>query len=536
MKADRIIERLPILRQLQRVSDRLSTRPNLVAITTITLLVGLYFVPVISQPGKMFFGIDIVGQVYVYENYVVDSIGSGSLPHWNPYLFCGYPALAQPQYLVFYPPQMLLRLFLPPHQSISWAIILHAWIAGLGMYALGRRLKLHPWIALACGVAFAFNGALILRVYAGHVWFVYALAWVPLAWLLITIAIEDRHLIATIGAGATIALIILTGHPTVPAYALVFLSLCGGFLSVKAGLEAGSWRRFLGSLSRLAAILALGMALSAVQIIPTAVLASHTTLSGGYDLEQANIFALSLKSLVTFVVPGIQFVSGLWEWVTYVGIMIMLAVPFAFMGKDAKLLAWFLAFVVIFAFWLALGKSAGLYTLLYRLIPPFRILRIPPRALVMAAPALIVLGGLGFQSLFEGRPTARQIERSTYVYGNSILLGVGALAGFMLAWRAELPLLASSQLLARLSILLAYLVIAGAILLPLNRFSGWLVRAASFVVGVLAGGSTHYALGNAVQQVPTAFGIIAACFSIGMGIALIYALRLVEVSEAAMVL
>jgi hypothetical protein len=530
MKFDRIAERSPTLNRLQGLSDRLSARPTVVALTVITLLVGLYFFPVIFRPGKMFFGLDIVGLHYVFEHYVAQSIRSGRLPHWNPYLFSGYPALAHPQYLVFYPPQMLLR-FLPTYRSISWAIIFHFWIAGLGMYALGRRLKLHPWIALACGLAFALNGALILRAYAGHVWLVYALAWVPLAWLLVTIAIEDRHLVATMGAGAVVALIILTGHPTFPAYILAFLSLYGGYLSLQARLEKGIWRHSLGALARLAAIFALGLALSAIQLVPTAFLAPHASLSSGYGLEQANEYALSLNSLLTFLIPNIlgdPVSPSNWERVAYVGVLPVLALPFAVMRKDAKPLTWFLAFVAVFGIWLAFGKAAGLYALSYRLFPPFRILRIPPRALVIVVPVLIVLGGLGLQSLIEGSLTTKQIRLSAYAYRNLISLGLGTFAGFVLAWQVALP----QWLLAGLVLLLICLIVAGITIPRFNRVAGWPVGIISFAVGLLLGSNANHALAGPAQSALAALGIFMACFLAGIGIVLIFALRLAKASGA----
>jgi hypothetical protein len=539
MKFDQIAERSPTLKRLQGFSDRLSAHPTVVAVTAITLLVGLYFSRVIFHPGKMFLGLDIVGLHYVFEKYVADSIRSGRLPHWNPYLFSGYPALAHPQYLVFYPPQMLLR-FLPTYRAISWAIIFHFWIAGLGMYALGRRLKLHPWIALACGLAFALNGALILRAFAGHVWLVYALAWVPLAWLLVTIAIEDRHLVATIGAGAVVALIILTGHPTFPAYILAFLVLYGGFLSLQAGREEGSRRRFWGALARLAAIFALGLAFSAVQVVPTALLASRAGLSSGYDLEQANAFALSLNSLFIFLVPNILADSGTslnWEWVTYVGMLPVLAVPFAFMHKGVKPLTRFLAFVVILAVWIAFGKAAGLYTILYRLVPPFRILRIPPRALVMAAPALIVLGGLGWQSLIEGLPTEKQIRGIIHVYRSLLLFGLGTLAGLMFVWQAGLPWLLSAQWSAGLVILLICLIVAGMAVPRLSWLAGWPVGITSFVAGFLLGGEVYRQVISGVTQPGlTVHGLFVACFLASVSIVLTYILRLSKVAGAAALL
>ncbi|MEJ2147857.1 MAG: hypothetical protein P8Z40_00085, partial [Chloroflexota bacterium] len=248
---------------------------------------------------------------------------------------------------------------------------------------------------------------------------------------------------------------------------------------------------------------------------------------------KATLLALSLRALIAFLAPIILADSSFpWEWMTYVGVLPVLAAPFAFMRKGAKPLTWLLAFVMVFAIWLALGKAVGLYALLYQLIPSFRILRIPPRALVMAVPALIVLGGLGFQSLMEESPTPNQIRISAYVYGNLILFGLGTFAGFMVTWQAGLSQLLPTQWLTGLMFLLVCLVVAGAIVQRVSWLAGWPIAIVILTIGALLGNiASHYLVDMAPLAI-TALAIIKTCFLVGLGVILIYALRLSKVSGA----
>jgi hypothetical protein len=53
----------------------------------------------------------------------------------------------------------------------------------------------------------------------------------------------------------------------------------------------------------------------------------------------------------------------------------------------------------VFSFWVSLGPRAGLYSLLYRLVPGFDFLRVPPRFTVLTVLAIAVLAGMGAERL-----------------------------------------------------------------------------------------------------------------------------------------
>ena len=72
----------------------------------------------------------------------------GRVPQWNPFAGLGAPLTAAPVHGAFYPGHLLL-LAGPPTFALSLLWLLHTIFAGVGAFALGRRLGCRPAVALA---------------------------------------------------------------------------------------------------------------------------------------------------------------------------------------------------------------------------------------------------------------------------------------------------------------------------------------------------------------------------------------------------
>src|SRR5688572_15934206 len=134
--------------------------------------------PALVRTDLLVYGGD-VRQHYSWELYNRQALASGHLPLWNPYYFTGFPALADFQATLFYPPHVVLR-GLPLAAHLSWSLALHLFAAGAGMYVLCRQVGVSRWAATAAGTAFLLGGAVTPKLYAGHMTFLYAVAWTPL--------------------------------------------------------------------------------------------------------------------------------------------------------------------------------------------------------------------------------------------------------------------------------------------------------------------------------------------------------------------
>src|SRR5271169_2536472 len=92
---------------------------------------------------------------YPAQKYFADSVRDGHLPHWTPYLYSGFPFLADPQTGAWYPLHWPFFLVGITPRAIEWELALHAFLALCGTYLLTRRLTGDHALALLAGVFYA---------------------------------------------------------------------------------------------------------------------------------------------------------------------------------------------------------------------------------------------------------------------------------------------------------------------------------------------------------------------------------------------
>ena len=61
----------------------------------------LYWVPLTSEKAGIQW--DAVDVHYSSQKYFADTLAAGEIPHWTPYIFSGFPFLADPQVGAWYP-------------------------------------------------------------------------------------------------------------------------------------------------------------------------------------------------------------------------------------------------------------------------------------------------------------------------------------------------------------------------------------------------------------------------------------------------
>src|SRR4051794_8697319 len=83
---------------------------------------------------------DAIEVHYSAQRYLSESIRSGHLPFWTPYLFTGFPFLADLQTGAWYPLNWPFLLSGISPDTMNVELALHALIACVGAYALTFRL------------------------------------------------------------------------------------------------------------------------------------------------------------------------------------------------------------------------------------------------------------------------------------------------------------------------------------------------------------------------------------------------------------
>lgn len=366
----------------------------------LAVMCAVFFWDVLWLPAdRSIAGNDLTAQFLHWLRFAASSVRQGRLPLWNPYLFSGLPFVANPQPALFYPPTWL-ALLVPATRAFAWIIVLHLWLAGGGMYVWLRAEGASVAGALFGGSVFAFSGYFFARVYAGHVGVITTGAWLPLILWIYRRAATRRSWKTALVGGLPTGLSILAGN-TAFVYVALGLVAYAAFWAWERWRKERSWQAAALPLAGAGIMLFVGLALAAVQLLPTAELAMRSTRQAGASYEFAARFSWPPGYLLTLLVPnffGEPTHLGYWgdgvydELIFYVGILPLLL---ALTGVRLRhRLTPFLSGLGLGALLLALGKHGSLHLLFYRFVPFFRMTRAPARAGFLFTLAVAALAGL----------------------------------------------------------------------------------------------------------------------------------------------
>jgi hypothetical protein len=423
-------------------------RKAIVRVVLPLFLLALVFMGAVLWPpaGMALGGYDVRGLFVPWLEWTRTAVWQGHLPFWQAGQFAGYPFLSNPQVALFYPPTWL-AILLPVRVGLSWGVLFHLVVAGLGMWLFvyqQSQTRLGAWLA---AITYAFGGFTAARLYAGHVGLLATFAWLP--WLLWAFAwsVKRRSAWTAVLPAIPFALSILAGHTT----SLLYVGLVWGAWAVFLG--TGGWRVETGdsgasSLHSLVSSLffvarqfliafVVGLLLSGVQLLPLAQFAAVSARSGTADFAFASAYSFPPAHLVTLLTPeffGEPTRAGYWsvpnfeELTYYAGVLSVLAVALA--GRRPSRRSLFYLALMFLGLMLALGSYGFLYRIFYDWLPPFRLARAPGRAMVLYAFAAAALLGEVVGEAAWPRPSLDRLMRwllaGTAVLGLTIIAATGA--------------------------------------------------------------------------------------------------------------
>ncbi|VAW31664.1 hypothetical protein MNBD_CHLOROFLEXI01-4496 [hydrothermal vent metagenome] len=407
--------------------------PDLLAILGLGSAVLIFFWPVVS--GQAWIprgGGDLVSFVYPMARFAAQSIHSGELPLWNPFLYAGAPFLADNQSGLFYPPNLLLSLLnpSPSYRAIEGLVLFHFWLAGVSLYACLRgwqpnnRIAILP--AMFGGLAFMFSDLFITHI--GNLNLNAAIAWLPLALLGLHRAIEAKGWQSQLGwalfGGLVVSVSTLAGHGQMTFMVGIFLGGYGLYRAV-AGWNGLSPRRS-GSHSLIWLIIVgvVGIAGAALALLPALLLIPHT-VRAGFDFAQSTNYSLPLQGLIGLLAPGfygrgiIDFWGG-WPRVEvgYAGVLPWLLLPLPFLLGNRRNMLFFGLAGLLFLL-LALGGNAPVYGWLFGWLPtvPFQV---PARFIVLTNLCLAILAAFGLDGLLKPQRTKRNAGEKQKISFSSV--------------------------------------------------------------------------------------------------------------------
>lgn len=366
---------------------------------------------------------------------------SGELPLWNPLLGMGAPLAANYQSALFYPPHWLYFILaaLGGLLLMAWGqallVAAHLALAGIGAQRLLRALGASEPGQVVGALAFSLSGYLVARA---HFLSINAsLAWLP--WILLAVYqlahAPGRRTVLRLAA--LLAMQWLAGHAQMAWYSLL---LAGAWLlfwiwRTARPQAATRWRAIAG----IAAAGVLALALSAVQLLPTAEYLLQSPRAAQVDTVLAMTYSFWPWRLLTLLAPGLfgspaagNFAGygNFWEDAIYIGVVPLLLAVVAARKLQSRRLAWWLLGVAAVSLLLALGDNTPVFPWLFAHVPSFDMFQAPARFSLWAVLALSLLAGLGVQ--YWRKPEGRGLYWSRLAVAGSVAVLLGAGVGVLL--------------------------------------------------------------------------------------------------------
>jgi hypothetical protein len=399
-------------------------------IVVTVVVVAAYYRHVIE--GLVPAGYDMQTYFFPLRSYVRAALLEGHIPLWTNDLFMGSPILANPQAAVLYPVNLLLMPLEPP-KALAVSVVVHVWIAAVGMLLFGRmvmRLGLIP--SAIAALAFSLGGAVSAQ--AGHPNQLATIAWIPLLLWMIELTVVTpratrdyslRRIFPILGLAVVVSLQVLAGHPQ-----QFYISLLVGVgYAVLRSCQLlrdriHTWHSIAWSSGRLLVGLAIGLGFCGFQLLPTLFLSYQSIRAGGLPLHEAGSFSMGLGDLGRAIFPPFTEAPRSQELMTFIGFTGLWLSVLGLGAQHRRVLVVGLVTATSIALLLAMGPELPFFRIAHQLVPGFDLFRVPARWLIVVNLALALLAGLGAERLNDQRKSSGTLlsNRNFCIWLGGILL------------------------------------------------------------------------------------------------------------------
>ncbi len=384
----------------------------------IILLAGLlliFFWP--SLTGGTFISTGMIYSDLMSFNYPIKDLYrnlllNGRLPFWTSLIGSGYPLFAEGQLGALYPIHLVLFRFLPTLLAFNLNLYLHFLLAAVFTYLFCRiSLKRSIPASILAGLAYCFSGFFMTHLHQVNI--ILEISYLPLLLFLVERLVSTKKYYWGLVISLVFSLQILAGYIQLFYYTglitFVFFILLA-FIFPQGDKKPNS-RLFLFLI--IAAIL--GVAITAVQVLPTWELTKLSQRQEGLNFEASTGVVWPIQALSLFINPkaydvylptpdfhplnpdsiNYNVIYG------YIGIIpLLLALLGILSGRKNR-------YVVIFAIFLfgafifGMGSITQLFTILWTIIPGMNYFREPVKILFLIEFSLAVLASFGLDLILN---------------------------------------------------------------------------------------------------------------------------------------
>tara|TARA_Y100000310_G_scaffold336415_1_gene420884 strand:+ start:4053 stop:6317 length:2265 start_codon:yes stop_codon:yes gene_type:complete len=356
----------------------------------VLLLLALFFFHSIISTTKIMNNIHYINDVTFYSFNMKEAIKDGTLPLWTHYFYSGRPLFAQPEYYFIDFNFLLILLTGNIYLAMNFSVIIHLFLAGLGMYLLVNYLSDSKKAAFISALIYMFNGFMHSFVVPGNIMIIEGYSLIPFTFFFTIKALKNKNFIFnSIIAGLFIALQIFVGGVIFLPY--IFL------LIVVYSIVYLADKNFTNRILKLAIvgilILVIGLGVSAVKLLPGLEFLNLSNRSAGLSYEQYLGEPILLKNFVfTFITNVFLSGSGLTAAIGIAGLVLLV---FGLEKYKSRIIL-FSALIVLLALFMS---HETFLTKIFFSIPIFNQARHIERSVFLFAFAASILVGFGFLNL-----------------------------------------------------------------------------------------------------------------------------------------
>jgi hypothetical protein len=412
--------------------------PTLVAVLIYTLLIAVIFWP--FWQGQLLmspFSDQVAG--YSFRSFAAQHFKTvGGFPLWNPYIFGGMPFLQNTTNGDTFYPTAFLRLMMPVGTAMALGFLIHIVLAGAFTFKFLRALGLRAEAAFLGGLAYMLTGQVISQVSPGHDGKLFVSALTPLALMFLYKAVTRSDWRQYVYFGAVIGFSFLTPHYQMTYYMLMAAGFFWIFLNFFDEPRVGRtvWFKSLGWF---VVALLIGFAIDAVQMAPFAHYIGSTGRaaagSSSTGWEYATGFSMPIEETLNVLWPSFSgYLQTYWGQngiklhSEYMGGVALILATFGFRLRERKRIAWFFAFIVIYAALFSYGGHTPFYRIPYAILPGIKLTRAPSQIFFLASFGAAVLAGFGAEYLFRARERREPVGKGALIAWAVVLVGGALLA------------------------------------------------------------------------------------------------------------